>query len=68
MYQGVPSTPLLRQLSNIMTYVDFNILHINNFSDLIWSLFTVGSCQKRAGAFFCSSQLLIDDLIACDSR
>ena len=34
---------------------------------LIWSLFTVESCQKRAGAFFCASQLLIDDLIACDS-
>ena len=57
MYQGLPSTPLLRQLNSpwlkyIMPYVDFNILHMNNFSGLIWSLFTVGSCQKRAEAFF----------------
>ena len=48
MYQGLPSTPLL---SYIIPYVDFNILHLNNFSGLIWSLFTVGSCQKRAEAF-----------------
>ena len=55
MYQSVPSTPLLRQLNYIIPYVDFNILHMNNFQDfsgLIWSLFTVGSCQKRAEAFF----------------
>ena len=52
MYQGLPNTPLLRQLSYIMPYVDLNVLHMNNFSGLIWSLFTVVSCQKRAGAFF----------------
>ena len=55
MYQSVPSTPLLRQLNYIIPYVDFNILHMNNFQDfsgLIWSLFTVESCQKRAEAFF----------------
>ena len=52
MYQSLPSTPLLRQLNCIIPFVDFNILLMSNFSGLIWSLFTVGSCQKRAEASF----------------
>ena len=56
MYQGVPSTPLLRQLSYIMPYVYFNIY------------FTPLEAVRKVPEPFWSSQLLIDDLIACDSR
>ena len=41
MYQGLPSIPLLRQLRYIMLYADFSILRLNNFSGLIWSLYTL---------------------------
>ena len=65
MYQGLPSTPPLRQLSFIMPYVDSYILHMNYFSGLIWSLATVESCQKRAGAFFYSLLLLFPVIDWC---
>ena len=31
---------------SMMLYVDFNILCLNNFSGLVWSLFAVGSCDS----------------------
>ena len=55
MYQGLPSTRLLRQLSYIIPYDDFYILPwtiLNNFSWKNWK-------KKRAGAFFCSLLLLL---------
>ena len=62
MYQGLPSTSLLRQLSYVIPYFTheqffwFDLVTLHR-----WKL------SEKSRSLFCSSQLLIDDFIACDS-